>query len=67
MKCSFTLRVLTRNIFGNHMVNFGLHPLPKEVTTCQLKCFDEPRVRCRWRIMEFIKDCMFKVCALGKH
>ena len=66
-ECSFTLVVLTRSIFGNHMLNFSLHPLPKEVTSHRLICFDEPRVPYRWRSMEFIKDCMFNICALGKH
>ena len=66
-ECSFTLVVLTRSTFDNHMLNFSLHPLPKEVTSCQLICFDELRVSCRWRSMEFIKDRIFKVCALGKH
>ena len=66
-ECSFTLMVLTRSTFGNHMLNLSLHSLPKEVMSCQLICFDEPRVPCRWRSMEFIKDRMFKVCVLGKH
>ena len=66
-ECSFTLVVLTRSTFGNHMLNLSLHPLPKKVTSHQLICFDEPRVPCQWRSMEFIKYHMFKVCALGKH
>ena len=61
MECSFTLVVLTRNTFGNHMLNLVLHPLLKEVAMCHLICFDEPRVHCRWRSMDFIKDHMFKV------
>ena len=66
-ECSFTLVVLTRSTFDNHMLNLLLHPLPKEVTSRHLICLDEPRVACRWRSMEFIKDRMFKVYALGNH
>ena len=66
-KFSFTLMELTRSTFGNHELNFSFHSLPKEVTSCHLICFHEPRVPYRWRSMEFIKDCMFNICALGKH
>ena len=66
-ECSFTLVAVTRSTFRNHLLNFSLHSLPKEVTSCPLICFHEPRVPCRWRIVEFIKDCMFNICALGKH
>ena len=66
-ECSFTLVVLKRSTFENHMLNFSLHPLPKEVTSHQLIFFYEPRVPYRWISMEFIKDYMFKVCVLGKH
>ena len=66
-ECSFTLVVLTRSKFSNHMLNFSLHPLPKEVTWCQLIYFDEPRVPHRWRSMEFIEDNLLTICALRKH
>ena len=66
-ECSFTLVVLTRSTFDNHILNFSLHPLPKEVTSHQLIFFDEPRVPYWRRSMEFLKDHIFKVCALGKH
>ena len=58
-ECSFTLVVLTRSTFGNHLLNFSFHSLPKEVTSFPLIFFHEPRVPRRWRGMEFIKDCMF--------
>ena len=48
---SFTLVVLKRSTFDNHMLNFLLQPLPKEVTSCHLICLDEPRVPCRSRGM----------------
>ena len=66
-ECSFTLVALTRSKLGNHLLNFSLNSLPKEVTSCPLICFREPRVPCQWRSMEFIKDCMFNIYALGKH
>ena len=66
-ECSFTLVALTRSTFGNHLLNFSFHSLPKEVKSFPLICFHEPRVPYRWRSMEFIKDCMFNICALGKH
>ena len=66
-ECSFTLVALTRSTFRNHLLNFSFHSLPKEVTSCPLICFHEPRVPYQWRNMEFIKHHMFKICALGKH
>ena len=66
-ECSFTLVALARSTFRNHLLNLSFHSLPKEVTSCPLICFHEPRVPCRWRSMEFIKDCMFNIYALGKH
>ena len=66
-ECSFTLVAQGGRKFDNHLLNFSFHSLPKEVTSCPLICFLEPRVPCRWRSMEFIKDCMFNICALWKH
>ena len=66
-ECSFTLVALASITFSNHLLNFSFHSLPKEVTSCPLICFHEPRVPCQWKSMEFIKDRMFKICALGKH
>ena len=66
-ECHFTLVVLEGIAFIHHLLNFSFHSLPKEVTSCPLICFHEPRVPCRWRIMEFIADSLLNICALGKH
>ena len=66
-ECSFTLVALTCITFNNHLLNFSFHSLPKEITPCLLIHFEESRVPCWWRSMEFIEDHMFKICALGKH
>ena len=41
---SFTLVALVGITFNNHLFNFPFHSLPKEVTSCLLICFEEPRV-----------------------
>ena len=66
-ECSFTLLALESITFSNHLLNFLFHSLPKEVTSRPLICFEEPRVPCHWRSMEFIEDSLVKICALGKH
>ena len=66
-ECSFTLVALESITFSNHLFNFPFHSLPKEVTLCPLIRFEEPRVPCRGRSMEFIEDNLVKICALGKH
>ena len=66
-ECSFTLLALARITFNNHLLNFLFHSLPKEVTSCPLIHFEEPRVPCHWRSMEFIEDILVNICALGKH
>ena len=43
-ECSFTLVALTRSTFGNNLLNLLFHSLPKEVTSCPLISFEEPRV-----------------------
>ena len=63
-ECSFTLVALVGITFSNHLLNFLFHSLPKEVTSCPLIRFEEPRVPCHWRSMEFIEDNLVKICAL---
>ena len=66
-ECSFTLVVLAGITFSNHLLNFPFHSLPKEVTSCPLIRFEEPRVPCHWKRMEFIEDNPVNICAVGKH
>ena len=66
-ECSFTLVAMVGITFSNHLLNFPFHSLPKEVTSYPLIRFEEPRVPCRWRSMEFIEDSLVKICTLGKH
>ena len=66
-ECSFTVVALARSTFGNHLLNFLFQSLPKEVTMCPLIRFEELRVTCLWRSMDFIEDRMIKICTLGKH
>ena len=55
-ECRFTLVTLECITFDHHMLNFPFHSLPKEVMSFMLRSFEEPRVLCRWRSIEFIKD-----------
>jgi len=66
-ECHFTLVALVAITFSHHILNFPFHSLPKKVMPCPLISFEEPRVPCRWRSMEFIEDNLLKICALGKH
>ena len=63
-ECSFTLVVLTGSTFNNHLLNFLFHSLPKEVMSCPLIGFEEPRFPYRWRSMEFIEYNLVKIGAL---
>ena len=42
-ECRSTLVVLEGITFGHHMLNFPFHSLPKEVTSCLLIRFEQPR------------------------
>ena len=66
-ECSFTLVTLAGITFNNHLLHFPFHSLPKEVMSCPLIRFEEPRVPCCWRRMEFIEESPVNICALGKH
>ena len=65
--CSFTLVALASITLSNHLLNLPFHSLPKEVMSCPLIHFEEPRVPCYWRSMDFIEDSLVKICTLGKH
>ena len=64
-ECSFTLVALASITFNNHLLKFPFHSLPKEVTSCPLIHFEEPRVPYQWRSMEFIEDILVKIYVLS--
>ena len=64
--CHFTLMELEGITFDHHLLNLSFHSLPKEFTSCPLIRFEEPRVPCQWRSMEFIENNIMNICALGK-
>ena len=66
-ECRYALVALVGITFSNHLLNLSFHSLPKEVTSCPLIHFEELKVPCQWRIMEFIEDILLKIFALGKH